>query len=292
MNQTVRHSARGATLGRWWQWAGALGLSLGSQWVVAQSLDATGQQRAAQDLAEMKRVRGVPFCADAELEQNLLQADGHRVQRRQLSRHCRDSEGRTRIEMQVAGQWRVFLHDPLTQERWLLDPQDKMAEKLQSPTADRSKDVSGWTKAKNRVRLWGQQLADWISGDGGPAAPAKGPAVEWPAPPTMQWMARGQGQSQALPGREIDGIQVVGELTTWSVTVRSEGSVVRERPIQISREVWTSPELGLTLASRDADPRQGETLYRMRNVVRTEPDPALFNVPADFKLRAPPPAQP
>jgi hypothetical protein len=29
------------------------------------------------------------------------------------------------------------------------------------------------------------------------------------------------------------------------------------------------------------DPRSGETVYRLLNVVRAEPDPSLFAVPAD-----------
>jgi len=33
--------------------------------------------------------------------------------------------------------------------------------------------------------------------------------------------------------------------------------------------------------SRDFDPRSGETLYRLSNVRRGEPDPALMKPPAD-----------
>jgi hypothetical protein len=35
--------------------------------------------------------------------------------------------------------------------------------------------------------------------------------------------------------------------------------------------------------SRHSDPRFGETTYRLTNIVRGEPDRALFEVPADFK---------
>jgi hypothetical protein len=52
--------------------------------------------------------------------------------------------------------------------------------------------------------------------------------------------------------------------------------------------VWTSPELGITLRSRDLDPMSGEELYRVQNLKRGDPDPALFRVPADFKRETPP----
>jgi hypothetical protein len=35
--------------------------------------------------------------------------------------------------------------------------------------------------------------------------------------------------------------------------------------------------------SRRADPRFGETVYRLTSITRGEPDPSLFQVPADYK---------
>ncbi|MBL8332264.1 MAG: hypothetical protein JNM08_04140, partial [Rubrivivax sp.] len=55
-----------------------------------------------------------------------------------------------------------------------------------------------------------------------------------------------------------------------------------ERPIQIVREVWTSPDLVLTLSVRDQDPRSGEVNYRLEQLRRGDPDPALMRVPADY----------
>ncbi len=60
------------------------------------------------------------------------------------------------------------------------------------------------------------------------------------------------------------------------------GKIGNEKPIQIVREVWTSPELLLTVQSRDADPRSAERTYRLTNLKRGEPDAALMKVPADY----------
>ena len=66
------------------------------------------------------------------------------------------------------------------------------------------------------------------------------------------------------------------------------GKVGNEKPIQIVREVWSAPELMVTMSSRDFDPRNGEVNYRLRNLKRGEPDVALMRVPADFSKPARP----
>jgi hypothetical protein len=40
--------------------------------------------------------------------------------------------------------------------------------------------------------------------------------------------------------------------------------------------------------SRRSDPRFGETTYRLQNIVRAEPSPELFQVPADYTVDAVP----
>ncbi|MFO1295898.1 MAG: hypothetical protein U1F25_05030 [Rubrivivax sp.] len=100
----------------------------------------------------------------------------------------------------------------------------------------------------------------------------------------MQWRAssfapRGPGVTMALPARDIDGVRANGERTTWTIEA---GRVGNERPIQIVREVWTAPELLLTVSSRDFDPRSGEVNYRLRSLKRGEPEAELMRVPADY----------
>jgi len=120
-----------------------------------------------------------------------------------------------------------------------------------------------------------------------------GDATPWPAlpglgalpmPPGVSWRAqalapRGPGVVTPLPAKEIEGVRANGERTTWTIEA---GKLGNERPIQIVREVWTSPELLLTLATRNFDPRTGEVNYRLVNLKRGEPDAALMRVPPDY----------
>ncbi|MBT9504474.1 MAG: hypothetical protein IV092_24735 [Burkholderiaceae bacterium] len=95
----------------------------------------------------------------------------------------------------------------------------------------------------------------------------------------LNFAPRGAGVQSPLGSKEIDGLKVNGERTTWTIAA---GKVGNEKPILITRDVWTSPELMLTVNSRDFDPRSGEVNYRLQNLRRGEPEAALMRVPADY----------
>ena len=134
-----------------------------------------------------------------------------------------------------------------------------------------------------------------VHGDGGLPPPMPGMAgPDLPPPPAVGQHARlfaprGPGVVTALPAREIEGVRVNGERTSWTIEAGKFGN---EKPIVITREVWTSPELMLTVQSRDFDPRTGEVSYKLQNLKRGEPDAALFKVPADYSQRPARPPQP
>jgi len=91
---------------------------------------------------------------------------------------------------------------------------------------------------------------------------------------------RGEPVVTPLPAKEIEGVKVTGERSTWTIEA---GKLGNEKPILITREVWTSPELALTVHSRDFDPRSGEVVYRLHNIRRGEPDAALMKLPPGAK---------
>jgi hypothetical protein len=62
------------------------------------------------------------------------------------------------------------------------------------------------------------------------------------------------------------------------------GQIGNDRPINIVTEIWTSPDLKAIVSSKRSDPRMGEQTFNLTNIVRGDPDPSLFTVPADFKI--------
>jgi len=128
--------------------------------------------------------------------------------------------------------------------------------------------------------------------------PGSGPAPLPPLPPlppappvvslhALQLAPRGEAVVSPLPAKEIEGLKVNGERSSWTIAA---GKLGNEKPIVIMREVWSSPELMITVATRDFDPRSGEVSYRLQNIRRGEPDAALMRPPADYSRPEPRPA--
>ena len=80
----------------------------------------------------------------------------------------------------------------------------------------------------------------------------------------------------------ISGVQAEGKRITETIPA---GAIGNERAIEVVNETWYSPELQTVLMSKHSDPRTGDVTYTLTNVSRAEPDPALFTIPPDYKLR-------
>jgi hypothetical protein len=87
-------------------------------------------------------------------------------------------------------------------------------------------------------------------------------------------------QTEQLGTKILDGVRAEG---TRSVASLPAGAIGNVRAIETVTERWYSSELKVVVLSRRVDPRFGETVYRLRNIVRTEPAAALFQVPSDYK---------
>ena len=90
-----------------------------------------------------------------------------------------------------------------------------------------------------------------------------------------------QSQHESLGTKTIDGLVVNG--TKFTMTV-PEGTQGNDRPISTVTESWTSPELRQMIESTTSDPRNGESITRLTNIDRNNPDPSLFQVPPDYQI--------
>lgn len=91
------------------------------------------------------------------------------------------------------------------------------------------------------------------------------------------------GVQTALGSRTFDGVRADGTRTTWTIPA---GRIGNQKPIEIVSERWYSPELLVVVETRHADPRTGETTYRLANLKRDEPSADLFKVPDGYTVRA------
>ena len=95
----------------------------------------------------------------------------------------------------------------------------------------------------------------------------------------MAAKSKNEVKTEELGTRDFDGITAEGIRRT---TIIPADSIGNERPIEIVYERWYSKELGVTVYSKNSDPRSGEQTYKLTNIVRSEPDPSLFSVPTDY----------
>ena len=247
---------------------------------------------------DSKVVKGAPYSAQAVTETTRTLADGNRIKRETSASVYRDSEGRTRRDQElgsvgpfsVAGDPRktIFINDPVAGVHYVLDPRTRIARKMLplrlSVSPDAAPVVAGPGGAQPKVRV---RVEEDVF-----AAPVPGPppGVEGAQMHDFHIMAMpDKGTTESLGKQTIEGVVAEG---TRSTTTIPAGKIGNEQPIQIVWEKWYSPELQTIVMSKHSDPLVGETIYRLTNIVRSEPARTLFEVPSDYTLKeAPGPAR-
>jgi len=208
-------------------------------------------------------VTGEPYSAEVIYERIQTLADGtHITQKAQSTKQYRDSEGRTRVETSPGGAQVVEIHDSVSGFRYLLDLQNHVAHRFAPPTESTSGDASYAQTAR-------------VDSSAANSAPARG------ITPTQTPTDRPQSSTESLGSQTVEGVYVEGKKTTTTFPV---GFMGNDRPLVRVMEAWISSDLKLTVVSKNSDPRMGESTMRLRNINRSEPDPALFGVPADYQI--------
>lgn len=216
-----------------------------------------------------KVVTGAPYSAQAVTQFNQTLADGNHVQKTSTASVARDSQGRTRTERSGGAIGRlsasansfkaVFINDPVAGTSYILDASSHTARQMPSMA--------------NRHRQGADQPANtWSSGRFGNES----------ARESMRQRAMAGVKTEDLGTQVIDGVAVQGKRITRTIPAAQAGS---ERDIEVVTETWTSPELRVVVMSKTSDPRSGESVYKLTNISRAEPDPALFSVPSDYQVQ-------
>ena len=195
-------------------------------------------------------VKGAPFSGDLVTESTQTLADGNRIRQTSTAHLVRDSEGRTRREQSLAGLAALAAGGAAQQVIFVNDP------------------VAGANYALDPVRKTANRSA-WI-------APPSDARRERHAAGLRQ-----RGNTETLGAAIIEGLLAQGTRTTVTIAA---GAIGNAAPIQVVTERWYSADLDMPVLVKRSDPRIGETVTRLVHVSRSEPAPALFQVPPDFKL--------
>jgi len=219
---------------------------------------------------ENKIVKNSPYSAQSVTEFTQTLADGNRIHRTTSGSIARDSEGRTRREqaMTAIGQMSgsaetvksVMINDPVAGATYSLEPHSHSAHVSHNTTFNLRVDkaaVEGMMKEKMSAEAMAKVKM----------------RVRGPEPNT---------KTDELGQQVMEGVSVQGKRVTRTIPA---GEIGNDRALEIVTETWFSPELQVVVMSRTTDPRSGDSVYKLTNVSRAEPDRSLFEVPADYQIR-------
>jgi len=243
-------------------------------------------------------VTDAPYSGEGTTTTTQTLSDGTRIERTTTAKVYRDSVGRERREQTIVGlgalspssesEAFVTIVDPVAGVTYTLDPKTRTARQVRMQIAP----APG---GNTRTRVMILRSDRVVVGGAGPASASASPPPPPPPPPPP--LSAGVGDvrpanvsMRALGTRQIGGFTATGTMTTNTIAT---GQIGNDRPIEITDEQWTSPDLKVLLISQHHDPRTGDVEYRLTNIVRAEPAPELFVVPPDYRvLEVPPPPPP
>jgi hypothetical protein len=101
------------------------------------------------------------------------------------------------------------------------------------------------------------------------------PPVANPTPPPQRAIG------DLLGKQTVEGLETVGARET---TVIPPGAIGNDSPIDVQREYWYAPQLGINLISKLDDPRVGTQNFELSDVRLGEPDKKLFKISREMKL--------
>jgi hypothetical protein len=226
-------------------------------------------------------VQGAPYSATITNESVQTLADGNRIVQTSTGTTARDSQGRTRHDTALPAIGNlsaanaphlVFIQDPVAQASYTLNLTDKTAQKIPMPFAG----AAGSAAAGGGTSVFFVQM-----GNAAPATTALPPPPGIVIQKGLAVNEQTQESTEDLGTQMLEDVFVKGVRTTRTIPA---GQIGNDKPISIVTEVWTSPDLKTIVYSKRSDPRVGEQTFQLMKIVRVEPDPSLFTVPADFKI--------
>lgn len=221
----------------------------------------------AQMLEMHEQIKGAPYTATAVTESTQVLGDGNRIVNKHSGLVARDGEGRIRREesmghigpLAVGGPNVIFIHDPVAKAGYVLNPDTKTA---------RVFNMEGMHAMHNKIDAL----------DGG-AHSRRGEEAKKEGMAAGRHGEMGQLKKESLGTQQIEGVNAEGIRITRTIPA---GTIGNEKPIDIVFETWTSTDLHVLVLSKRSDPRFGETVFRLTDIKRGEPDAALFQVPSGF----------
>jgi hypothetical protein len=203
-----------------------------------------GQEDSVQGVF-IEPVEGAPFSATVEIKET-RSVDGTTLIWSSIDKIARDSTGRIHNELRQAMSESITSLPELFGVH-IFDPQSRMN-----------------TYYDPRTKMASQRVL---------ARP--------PIDLNARLLALHKPQSTDLGRTIVNGIECRGTLETYVIPASNNGA---ENPVTFTDEFWYSEELHINILIRHTDSHGNEKTVEVHRIKRKLPDPALFEVPDDYKI--------
>jgi len=256
--------------------------------------------------AKPGNVNNAPFSADVITRYDRTLDNGGHIHRESRGKIFRDSQGRMRTESQPPAVQMGFekyghitINDPIQQVIVYLNPKNKTATVLHFGEVGPKIPVAGakqsTPKEKSKIRLGGQpgigsEPTDSLGVPNVPSAQGNMPSaqpVQTPGVTTSKMDATiftntSGATTVPLGTKNIEGVSATGTRTTRTINA---GTMGNDKPIVSISDTWVSTDLKVTVLTETDDGQEGHSTMKLVNIVRSEPNAALFRIPADYTVK-------
>jgi hypothetical protein len=214
-----------------------------------------------------RTVTGAPYTGTEVSSHSQTLSNGNVISRQEQTNFSRDGQGRVRMETTMkhpdgTSSTHVTIHDPVAGVVHNLDTQRKTSNDMT---------LHGPPNGQGRGRGPGQAGAR--PNGASPDVAGAGGRRQRPTDPNVV--------TESLGVQTLAGVQATGTRITRTIPAGAEGNSL---PIVTVHETWTSDDLKVPVMVKTTDPRFGTSQTQLTNIVRAEPDPSLFQVPAGYTV--------
>jgi hypothetical protein len=210
-------------------------------------------------------VSGAPFSGTETTVSTQTLANGSTITHNSTTTFYRDSSGRVRTETTLPARpgsnesprTMITISDPVAGVIHNLDPVNKVSHDM---TVRRPGNAQN--RPAPRTATTGSEQDRAFRGRG----PGSDPNVA----------------HETLTAQSVNGVYATGTRSTHTIKAGTQGN---SQDLQSVHEVWQSPDLKIPVMVKDTDPVRGTTVRQMTNIVRSEPDASLFQVPGGYTVK-------
>jgi hypothetical protein len=221
-------------------------------------------------------IKNAAFSAIVITQYDRTLGNGNHIHRETRGKVYRDDQGRVRTETESpssSGEQfvRVTIMDPVQHTVIHLDPRSRVATVTHTGQAVVASEPVA--PPRHGITLGGTPTTD----SGQPAGP--------PIKIQTDHSAANAGaatKTQPLGTKSVEGVETVGTRTTRTIEA---GAMGNEQPIVSVSDSWYSRDLQIVVLNETDDGQSGHNSMKLVDIVRSEPNAQLFQIPQDYTVK-------